>query len=250
MAKATRLNQVVATVAGKKAQAEKSLTEAYHIAQKPDLFSGLARTYTPKEDKGEGKPPERKMPQFRVPDLYRKVENDLVEMFDAVGTQDWSNCKARADVVVDGKVVVPQAPVTFLLFLEKQLTNLRNFVEKLPVRDGGEDWSYQQEAALYVTPNVQTQVTAKVQEALVLYPATEQHPAQCQMISKDVVAGYWENRKFSGAISKQDQDKLVERVKKFSEAVKTAREEANHVEADSVRVGGSILDYIFSGVIK
>jgi hypothetical protein len=182
--------------------------------------------------------------------IYRKVENDLVEMFDAVGTQDWSNCKARADVVVDGKVVVPQAPVTFLLFLEKQLTNLRNFVEKLPVRDGGEDWSYQQEAALYVTPNVQTQVTAKVQEALVLYPATEQHPAQCQMISKDVVAGYWENRKFSGAISKQDQDKLVERVKKFSEAVKTAREEANHVEADSVRVGGSILDYIFSGVIK
>ena len=245
-----RLNQVVATVSGKKSQAEKALTEAYHIAQKPDLFSGLTRIYTPKDDGGDGKPAEKKAPQYRVQDLYRKVEGDLVEMFDGVATQDYSNCKARADVVIDGKVVITQAPVTFLLFVEKQLTNLRNFVEKLPVRDGGEDWEYQQETALFVTPVTQGQVTAKVQEALVLYPATDKHPAQTQLITKDVVVGTWSNRKLSGAITKQDQDKMLARVKTFAEAVKVAREEANHIEAEAVRVGGAVLDYIFAGVIK
>ncbi len=247
---AQRLNQVVATVSGKKTAAEKTLTEAYHIAQKAELFTGLTRTYSPKEDNGEGKPPERKVPQYRVQDLYRKVEGDLVEMFDGVATQDFNNCKAKADVTVDGKVVIAQAPVTFLLFLEKQLTNLKNFVEKLPVRDGGDEWEYQKESALFVTPVTHGQVTAKVQEAIVLYPATDKHPAQTQLITKDVVVGTWSNRKLSGAITKQEQDVMLARVKKFAEAVKVAREEANHIEAPAVRVGDGVLDYIFAGVIK
>lgn len=245
-----RLNQVVATVSGKKTAAEKALTEAYHLAQKPELFTGLTRTYTPNTEGGDTKPPERKVPQYRVKDLYRKVEGDLVEMFDGVATQDYSNCKARADVVVDGKVVIAQAPVTYLLFVEKQLTSLKNFVEKLPIRDGGDDWTYQAEADLFVTPTTQSQVTAKVQEPIVLFPATDKHPAQTQLITKDVVTGSWSNRKSSGAIARQEQEQMLDRLKKLSEAVKVAREEANHIEAESVRVGGAILDFVFAGVVK
>lgn len=41
-------------------------------------------------------------------------------MFDVVATQDFANCQAKADVMVEGRVLIKDAPVTHLLFLEKQ----------------------------------------------------------------------------------------------------------------------------------
>lgn len=246
----SRLNQVIATVSGKKTQAEKSLTEAYHIFQKPELFSGLHRNYKKTREDGDDKPPEKKNPQHRVRDLYEKVEGDLTEMFDQVATQDYANCKACADVVVDGVTILSQAPVTYLLFLEKQITNLKNFVEKMPTRDAAEDWDYNAESDLHVTPLNRKNVTAKVQEPLVLHPATVEHPAQTQLITKDVLVGHWDERKMSGAVTKRDQDVLNERLRKLADAVKVAREEANQIEAPPQKVGAKLLDYVFGGVLK
>jgi hypothetical protein len=172
-----RLNQVVAVVSGKKAQAAEALTGVYHLFQKATLFEGLDRRFTPRNDSGENKPAERKKPQHTVKELYAKVEPALAELFDGVATQDWGNTQARADVVVDGKVLLSAAPVTFLLFLDKQLQDIRSFVEKLPLRDAAEDWAFQPESGYFATPLSGRLVTAKVQEPLVLYPATEQHPA-------------------------------------------------------------------------
>jgi hypothetical protein len=93
-------------------------------------------------------------------------------------------------------------------------------------------------------------VTAKVQEPLVLYPATEQHPAQTQLITKDVVTGQWDERKFSGAATRADQEALLGRIRKLQEAVKLARETANSAEVDKQRVGSPILDYVFGGILK
>ena len=60
----TKLNQVIAVVSGQKSEAEKALTEVYHAFQKGELFTGLARTYTPRNaDDGDAKPPERKAAQ-------------------------------------------------------------------------------------------------------------------------------------------------------------------------------------------
>ena len=60
----TKLNQVIAVVSGQKSEAEKTLTEVYHAFQKGDLFTGLARTYTPKNaDDGDTKPPEGRRPR-------------------------------------------------------------------------------------------------------------------------------------------------------------------------------------------
>jgi len=59
-------------------------------------------------------------------------------MFDIVATQDWANCQAVADVVVDDQVILAQVPFTHLLFLEKQLLDIQTLVEKLPVLDPAE----------------------------------------------------------------------------------------------------------------
>ena len=117
-----KLNQIIAIQAGKKAQAKETLTEAYHLIKKPELLSGIVRTYQPRDDGGEPQPDERKQVQVKVNELIRKVTTDLVEMFDIVATQDLANCQAKSDVVVDGRSVLQAVPVTHLLFLEKQLT--------------------------------------------------------------------------------------------------------------------------------
>src|SRR5215467_10918345 len=127
-----KLNQIIAVQAGKKAKAKETLTEAYHQLKKPDLLAGLVRTYQPRDEGGEPQPDERKMVQVKVNDLINRVTRDLTEMFDVVATQDWANCAARADVVVEGRRLLEGVPVTHLLFVEKQLVDIRTFIEALP----------------------------------------------------------------------------------------------------------------------
>src|SRR5256885_1787739 len=105
----TKLNQIIAIQAGKKSQAKETLTEAYHKLKKPELLNGIVRTYQPRDEGGEPQPDERKMVQLKVNETIRQVMRDLVEMFDVVATQDWANCAARADVVVDGKAAREEA---------------------------------------------------------------------------------------------------------------------------------------------
>src|SRR5689334_20705797 len=130
-----KLNQIIAVSAGKKSQAQKAITEAYQSLQKPALLDGISRTYKPKDDEGEQLPAEKKQVQLRVKDATRAVTATLTELFDIVATQDDANCRAKANVVVDGRTIVSDVPVTTLLFIEKQLVDIHTFVEKLPALD-------------------------------------------------------------------------------------------------------------------
>jgi hypothetical protein len=152
---------------------------------------------------------------------------------------------ARADVVVDGRVLVKDAPATFLLFLEKQLSDLSTFVGKMAELDPAEDWSPDPSTGLYKTAPTQIHRTKKVQRALVLYPATEEHPAQTQLITEDVVSGYWTTVKMSGALPQPKKRELLQRIEKLSNAVKTAREQANAVDAPEKKLGQEVLSYLF-----
>src|SRR5262245_61264621 len=123
-----KLNQIIAIQAAKKSNAKESLTAAYHTLQKPDLLTGISRSYKPKDEGGEMQPPENKLVQVKVKELIARLQRDLIEMFDVVATQDWANCQAKADVSVDGRAIVSGVPVTHLLFLEKQLVDLATFI--------------------------------------------------------------------------------------------------------------------------
>src|SRR3954467_2151941 len=118
----TRLNQIVAVEKGIKGRSFQELTEAHHALQKSGLLSGISRTYRPKDEEGEQLPPESTRVQVKADDAIRKTVEILTELFDVTATKDWANCKATANVVVDGNTLVSDVPVTYLLFLEKQLT--------------------------------------------------------------------------------------------------------------------------------
>lgn len=240
-----KLNQILAVTAGKKSQAQKALTEAYQNLQKSGLLEGISRTYKPKDDEGEYLPSEKKLVQMKVKDAIRTVSTVMSEMFDVVATQDWSNCQAKANIVVDGMTIMKDVPVTHLLFLEKQLVDLHTFVEKLPTLDLGETWHYKQDVDGYASEPYQTVKTKKVMKNHVKSEATKEHPAQVETYTEDVIVGLWTTVKFSGAIPVSEKNTILARVRKLQEAVKLSREEANSLEIILQKNSGSILKYIF-----
>jgi hypothetical protein len=241
-----KLNQIIAIEKGIKSRIYGEIGELYKAVQKPDLFNGFAKTYQPKDDDdGEKLPPERKRVQLTVSDVLRAVALKSTEWYDVTARKDFTNCSATADVMIDGRCVLSTVPISYLLFLEKQLTDMRTFVGQLPVLDDGEDWVKDPNSGLYKTEAVQTHRTKKVQKPLVMYPATPEHPAQTQIMTEDVIAGFWSQVRQSGAMPKPEKDKLAERVEKLLQAVKQAREAANGIdEVITPKIGETVFNYL------
>ncbi|GAA1414125.1 hypothetical protein ACFQZ4_36235 [Catellatospora coxensis] len=241
-----KLNQIIAVEKGIKSRSFQDLTEAHHAVQKPALLSGISRTYQAKDEEGEQLPPESTKVQTRAEDVLRQIGVTLSRLFDVTATKDATNCTARADVVVDDRVLLSDVPVTYLLFLEKQLTDLHTFVKKLPVLDAAESWVFSDSADCWSTEPVRTIRTKKVPRNHVKAEATEKHPAQVEVYYEDIAVGYWTTVKFSGALPAKRVSTLLERVEKLQQAVKFAREEANNAEAVDKHVGDRVFGYLFA----
>lgn len=243
-----KLNAIIALEKGIKSQEYSLLTELHKLLQKPDLFSGFNKAYQPIDEEGERLPPEQKRVQRTVPAVLREVQAGARDLWAITARKEWSNCVAASDILVDGPVplIVERVPVTYLLFLEKQLIDLRTFIDTLPVLDSNEDWQVDAATGFYKTAPVQTHRTKKLQRPIVLYDATPEHPAQTQLVSEDVLAGYWSTVKQSGALAAPDKTALAERVEQLVRAVKEAREVANGLEEVPVPdVGQGILGWLF-----
>ncbi|MDP9862384.1 MULTISPECIES: DUF7873 family protein [Streptosporangium] len=241
---ATKLNQILAVEKGVKSDAQRKVTDAYHTVQKNTLLSGISRTYQPIDDEGEHLPAESTRVQVQAEDLLKQLGTTLTRLFDVTATKDWANCVARADVRVDGATLLENVPVTYLLFLEKQLVDLHTFVAKLPVLDAAETWTLDQSTDCWRTEPVKTTRTKKVPRNHVKAEATDKHPAQVEVYHEDIVVGFWTKVTFSGAVPRKRVNELLERVTRLQDAVKFAREEANGTEVVDQRIGEKVFGYL------
>ena len=226
----TKLNQVLAIEKGVKSRTTSTISKLYHMVQKSTLLTGFSKSYQTLSEDGVQYPPESQKVQVRAEDTIKGTRKALVELFNVTIQKDRANCGALADVIVDGQVVLHLVPVTSLLFLEKQLTDFKTLLSKIPTLDPGEDWRLDEATGLFKTNVVRTTRTAKTQKPIVLYDATEHHPAQTQMITEDVIVGHWNTTKHSGALTVSRKEELLEKAERFLAAVKFAREEANSSE--------------------
>lgn len=242
-----KLNQILAVEKNTKPRCNQDFTKLYQLIQKADLFSGLSRNFQAINDDGEKLPPENKKVQLVAAETFQSAASLMGELWNITARKDWTNTKAFADVKVDGKAFLSSVPVTYLLFLEKQLTDVKTFISAVPVLDEADDWNQDTVSGLWKTAPVQTHRTTKIVEPLVLYPATDKHAAQVQPVQKDVISGYWTTVKQSGALTKKRKAELLERVETLSNAVKEAREAANMTEeVESPDVGATIFGYLFA----
>lgn len=241
----TKLNQIVAVLRGAKEDTNKATAPLFHALKRGELFTGITQTYRPAEEGGVTLPDDNTRVQATVPDMLERFEKPMTRLFDLICTTETANMSASADVVVDGQVLIPNAPVTFLMQFEKYLEReVRGYVALLPTLDPAETWN-PLDGDLHETPPFETFRTRKVQKPIVLYPHSDRHPAQTQMITEDVIDGYWTKKKFSGAIPPAHKQVLIERVEVLIEAVKHAREKANDVDVADVRIGQSVFGYLF-----
>jgi hypothetical protein len=242
----TKLHELIAVEKGVKARAYGALTEYHKLIQKAELFAGMSRAYQKRDEDGEDLPGETKRVQNTVKELLAAVKLSQTELYDLTAQKDLANCTAKAPVVVDGVELLPELPVTTLLFLEKQLTDLRTFILALPVLDEAEAWGFDANSGLYKSDPVQTHRTKKTQRPIVLYDATDKHPAQTQLITDDVIVGFWTMVKQSGSLPKSEKKKLATRVEKMLDAIKAARERANSAPVTAKpEIGARVFGYLF-----
>jgi hypothetical protein len=242
----TKLSQIIAVEKGVKSDATRRLTDLHRDVQKPALLSGISRTYQPRAEDGDRLPPESTKVQLTAGDVLTEVQAVMTRLFDVTLTKDAANTVARADVAVDGRPLLHDVPVTYLLFLEKQLTDIHTFVAKLPVLDPSEEWSHDPARNCHVTAPVKTMRGKKIPRNHVLAEATKEHPAQVQVYMEDIPEGDWTTVKFSGALPASRVRVLLDRVTALQHAVKYAREEANATEITDRQAGEAVFGYLFA----
>ena len=148
---AQKLNQIIAIEKGAKNRLYSAITDLHKNAQKADLYYGFSKTYEPKEEGGEQFPPEQKKVMMRSDDVLSETQKLFTEFLDITATKDFANMSAKADIAVGGNVLARDVPVPYLLFLEKQLTDLRTFVDKMPTLDESDDWRKDEATGLFKT---------------------------------------------------------------------------------------------------
>ena len=247
-----KLNQCIAVEKGVRGREGEKLGAVYKTFQRADAFGGMVRKYKPLNDDqstpaGELLPNEQKNVQEFVRVLLAQVTEASVEIANVTYQRDMTNTKAKADVVVDEKVIVKDAPVPYLLTLEKQLNDLHSEIKRIPTLDAAERWTFDTQLGVYVSETTETARTKKVAAVLTLAPATDKHPAQVKEITEDVRVGTWAITKHSSAIPVTEKAKYLSNVEKLQKAVKFAREEANNQEVITDNLPGrNILDFIFT----
>jgi len=245
-----KLTQILAIEKDVKSRNERELTDIYKKIQKEELFSGRVVSYTPHDENGDKEPNKEQQVQARAAEVVEGIIKSRTRLYDIVAIKDRTNVTTKADVVVEKpsgeKVTIFEGmPVSFLLYMEKQLVDLETVVSKIPVLPTDKVWTWDPNQNMYVTLPVLTYKTAKIPQNHVKHVATDHHPAQVEMYYVDKQVGTYTTLHQSGAMPAQRKAQILERIAKLKDAVKFAREEANNVTAVDVSVGKRLFDYLF-----
>lgn len=240
-----KLHEVIAIRKDVKSRVYSKLTELHKANQKAPLFSGMTREYTPLDDDGETYPSESKRVQKFAQQSIESVKEIKPPHWDLELTQDTGNQHAKADIEVDGQVILADVPVTTLLFLEKEVKDLVEFIRALPTLDEDKEWEKDPNSNMYRSTITRTHKSKKVQKPIVLYDATDKHPAQTQLITEDETVGHWSTRYLSGALPVPEKEKYLRRARELHAAVKQARARANLYEVKKQKGSLNLLKFVF-----
>lgn len=244
-----KLHQVLALQKGAGEVAHSALTKAHHVLMKSPLLNGISKKYRAADDDDVVTfPAEYQKVQVYAGDMIKSIIEPQARLLDLTASRDFTNMRAKANVVVDGVTLIEGAPTTYLLWFEKQLSLYETFIKALPTLDPGMNWTMDAAEGAYASSAVETTKSKKVKKSLTLYPATDKHPAQVQAYDEDIVQGYWTTVKYSGALRQSDVNELLVRVRKLQDAVKIAIGEANSFDALEPKPGAQVLDYLFGNM--
>lgn len=241
------LSQMIGVEKGIKQKANKRLGALETELGRAPQMTGLSRTYHPvNEADTERLPSEQVRVQVKAGDILDEAARTMADLWDVVLTREAGNAFATADITVGDVVVASNVPVTYLLFLDKQLDDVLKIVRALPVLDPSEEWTYDPATNVFRTPERETVRTKKTPFPFIKAPATDKHPAQVETVFEDKVVGIWTRIQFSGALPANRVYALVSRVEALQRAVKSARELANNTMVEQKKIGEDMFRYLLS----
>lgn len=247
----TALHQIIAVERGVTQDADKHLADVkrvFSIGGDNDPLTGISRTYESRQgDEGDQLPEQARRVQFTVTELLGHARTHLTRLFDLKFTREFANCSARADIVVKGRTLVKDVPAGYLLFLEGQLAQLIQLIERLPALNPAEHWTNEDPAlpeGVWKSAAKKTERTRKVPQVQVLHEGNEHHAPQVRAYETDVIEGYWTTVKFSGQLPAREIQAMRARATELLYAVKYAREQANTLQVTDRKAGDTLLGYV------
>lgn len=188
--------------------------------------------------------------QSTVPKELAWIGGFYKSMINLDGQINLANTQAKADIILsDGTPLAKDVPATMLLELEKRIKLFQDIVAAAPTLDPAKGFvpDPPNGVGMYKAREITSATTLKTQVPLELSPATDKHPAQVQLVSKDVVTGSRLKQEWSSMITSADKAALLDRCEGLSRAVRAARSRANDqlVNVDN-KLGDLIIDFILS----
>ncbi len=244
-----KLHELLAVENNLETQATKTRTDlANTFEKKRHLFEEKRVIFTPMEENAKAVVEAQSDIQSSIQKELNWFSGFFAKALDASYKVAETNMSARANIILeDGGVLAESVPATALLELEKRMAELLTLVQTIPTLDPAKGFSPddQRGEGYFQARTVRKSRTKKDKVVLVLYPATEQHPAQTQLIDKDVNIGAIEEQEWSSLLTPASKADLINRVEIVARAVRQARSRANEQEVPKVQIANALLNYIF-----
>lgn len=245
-----KLHQVLAVRQGKRQEANEAFKELMSVFKdQSQVFFGMKETFTPdKEEEGDVVIEKQKGIHLSVFRAIVPVTFSLASALDAECSVDYTNAQgssANADIILDdGKKILENVPIMALMNMEKEISNFLNLIAAIPIMDPTKEWTPAEDSDEFFLNRRVAVRTRKEPVPLVKYMATKEHPAQVDVVNKDVKVGIVEHVEMSGAITFGEKEKMLKRGRELLNAIRSARSRANDVEAADEKVGSKLYLHI------
>ena len=248
-----KLHQLIAVQADSDAKNKALIDESAKVfSNKSDLFWGSVKTVKAFDQarSQEIDSTEYKERATTVPERLDYTFQSIADNLNLIAQIDATNAIARADLVIDGQVLLKDVPAVTLLALEREGKKWLELIRHSPTLPHGIAWepAPQEGKNVFVTKHpVVNKKTEKVSTPVVLYAATKEHPAQVKENIINIPIADITETTYSGMISSADKAALLDRVEKIIRAAKEARTRANEAEVVPLKIGREIASFILQG---
>ena len=252
MSKTTQLHEILAVENGLAETAnriQKDTTKT--LLTKESIFKGLTKSHIifKEEDQHLVQATETKEVESTAIEQLLYAENEIARYWDATFQKEEANQRAKADIVIDNKILIKDVPSIVLLSFEKKLTSLLGLYNALPTLDASKAWeedtTYAKHGVYRTKHDRETQQTVTIRDFKEISPATKEHKAQIAEISTTNVVGKYIIAEFSGATTSLDKAEKIQRLTALIRAVKTARQRANNTEVNTkLKIGDVLMNFI------
>jgi hypothetical protein len=244
-----KLHEILAVEGDLRGTADTVIKEAIVTFDKrPNHFiqTDIATSHFADEDK-KLDTEEHSAMETTVGEKLEYVGEMVTRYYDAYMTKEASNQSATATVMVDGKAFLEDVPVVVLLGMETKLGELRAMYGQIPTLRPGPVWERDttDKQGVYRAKHPEKRfITRKTKKGVVMYPHSDKHPAQVQVLDEDISIAERITTTRSGMLSVLDKSLLLDRIDTLIQAFKKARQRANDTDLVERQMGKTVFAYL------